>query len=95
MLAVQECNVEDLLCVVATMVTDSLVLEVRVLGFAWFTHVFDADLCLIVGGLPAFISQSDSIAESLDTSLKHLVSDLLDTELCLDVADELFHFSHR
>ena len=66
MLRVEEGDVEDFLCVVAPMITDLLMLEVRVLHITMLLELLNIDLRLSHSCPPAIICQSNAVAKALD-----------------------------
>ena len=89
MLAVQECNVQHLLRVVSSMVTQGLMLKVAVLNVAFLLELFDVDLSLSDCCPPAVVGQLNLVAESLDTPLKRLKVDVLNAQAFLKRLYEL------
>ena len=90
MLRVQERNVKDLLRIVAPMITDLLVLEVRVLHISMLLELFYIYFGLCYGGPPAIICQSNAIAKALDGSFEHLKLDVLNLKFPLELAYKFF-----
>ena len=73
MLTVKEGDIEDLSCLVATVIAQGTVLKVRVLDVAKLFELLDIDMGLVYSSPPTVISEVDSVAKSLDAPLEHLV----------------------
>ena len=78
MLTVQECYVEHLLGVVASMITHIVTLEVVMQDVAIFFQLFNVNCRLGHCGPPAVVSQLDCVTKALDCSLKDFELDLVD-----------------
>ena len=87
----QESDVQHLLCIVTTIFADVLVLEVRLENIALFLKFLDINGSLGHRRLPALVRELNSVAKSLDSTLKDLVLDLVDLELRLQLSDKVFH----